>query len=42
MRIAIVIGGDRVDKTTLTDEFIRRGWIYRHFDPPKSSPYGEY
>jgi hypothetical protein len=42
MRIAIVIGGDRVGKTTLTDEFIRRGWIYRHFDPPKSSPYGEY
>ncbi len=42
MRIAIIIGADRAGKSTLTEEFKRRGWIPKHFDPPKSSPYGEY
>ena len=42
MRISVVIGADRTGKSTLTDELVRRGWIYRHFDPPKDSPYREY
>lgn len=42
MRIVFIVGADRAGKTTLTDEFRRRGWIYRHFDPPKGSPYAEY
>ena len=42
MRIVICCGADRTGKSTLTDEFIKAGWTYRHFDPPKKSPYGEY
>ena len=42
MRIVICCGADRTGKSTLTEEFKRQGWIYRHFDPPKASPYGEY
>lgn len=42
MKIAVIVGADRTGKTTLTDEFVRRGWTYRHFNPPKGSPYGEY
>ena len=42
MRIVFIVGADRVGKSTLTDEFVKAGWIYRHFDPPKKSPYSEY
>lgn len=42
MRIVFIVGADRAGKSTLTDEFIKAGWIYRHFDPPKKSPYFEY
>lgn len=44
MRIVVVIGADRAGKSTLTDEFRRRGWNYVHFDPPKNPPnaYCEY
>ena len=42
MRIVCIVGADRTGKSTLTDEFVKAGWIYRHFDPPKKSPYSEY
>lgn len=42
MRLVFIAGPDRCGKTTLTDEFVRRGFEYRHFGPPKGSPYGEY
>lgn len=42
MRIVICCGADRTGKSTLTDKFVKAGWIYRHFDPPKKSPYLEY
>lgn len=42
MKIVIVIGADRTGKSTLTNEFIKHGWEYIHFDPPKKSPYIEY
>jgi len=42
MRIVICCGADRTGKSTLTDEFVKAGWTYRHFDPPKKSPYAEY
>ena len=42
MRITIIIGADRTGKSTLVSEFEKAGWISKHFDPPKCSPYGEY
>lgn len=42
MRIVCIIGADRTGKSTLTDKFKEAGWTYRHFDPPKKSPYLEY
>lgn len=42
MKIVILTGADRSGKSTLADEFIRQGYKYKHFDPPKGSPYGEY
>lgn len=42
MRIICIVGADRTGKSTLTDELVRRGWTYKHFCPPKGSPYGEY
>lgn len=44
MRIAVCCGADRTGKTTLTNEFERRGWKKVHFDPPKNPPnaYTEY
>ena len=42
MRLVFIAGPDRCGKTTLTDEFVRRGFEYRHFGPPAGSPYEEY
>lgn len=42
MKIVVVAGADRTGKSTLTKEFTRCGWKYRHFGPPKGSPYVEY
>ena len=44
MRIVCIIGADRTGKSTLVDEFERRGWKRVHFDPPKNPPnaYREY
>ena len=42
MKIVIVAGSDRTGKSTLTEEFVRKGYEYKHFGPPTGSPYGEY
>ena len=42
MRIVICCGADRTGKGTLARELVKKGWAYRHFDPPKGSPYQEY
>ena len=42
MRIVICCGADRTGKSTLVDEFKSAGWLPKHFNPPKKSPYEEY
>ena len=42
MKIVICCGADRTGKSTLVGEFEKAGWISKHFDPPRRSPYGEY
>lgn len=42
MRIVTCCGADRTGKSTLTDEFVKAGWTYKHFNPPEKSPYAEY
>lgn len=42
MKIAVIVGADRTGKSTLVGEFEKVGWIPKHFDPPKKSPYAEY
>ena len=42
MRIVICCGADRTGKSTLVGEFEKAGWLPKHFNPPKKSPYEEY
>ena len=44
MKIVFIAGADQVGKSTLANEFIRRGWIYKHFGPPeiRGRAYPEY
>lgn len=42
MRIVFCTGADRTGKSTLIEEFRKRGWVSVHFGPPKGSPYMEY
>ena len=42
MRIVCIVGADRTGKSTLVGEFEKAGWLPKHFNPPKKSPYEEY
>lgn len=41
-KIIFITGGDRTGKSTLCEYFVKNGFKYMHFDPPKKSPYEEY